>query len=201
MPSTRRHPDGQLPPSPRNGLPRVHAPSYDGRGAPAYDWAVVIPRLLDLISSGETVPSACRILQIADDGSLYRKLLSDQWASEYQAAREASSVARVERNTDRLEKLAEQDAPSKEQVNAARWAAAQAQWHAERADPARWGREDRLRVQSVSAVRVIVETPPVAAALPPVAATEYLPAEIETPRQLGAGGDGEIGGGASLPRA
>ena len=195
MPSTRRHPDGKLPPPPRNGLPRVHAPSHDGRGAPAYDWSIVIPALLDLISSGETVPGACRILDIADDGSLYRKLLSDQWASEYQAAREASSIARVERNTDRLEMLAEEENPSKEKVNAARWAAAQAQWHAERADPARWGREDRLRVQSVSAVRVIVETPPVAAALPPVHVAEYLPVETETPRQLGAGGDGETGEG------
>ena len=160
-----------------------------------YDWSVVIPALLDLIASGETVIGACRILQIAADGSLYRKLLSDQWASEYQAAREASSIARVERNTDRLEQLAEEENPSKEKVNAARWAAAQAQWHAERADPARWGREDRLRVQSVSAVRVIVETPPVSATLPPVAVTEYLPVETETPRQLGAGGDGETGDG------
>lgn len=196
MPSTRRHPDGKLPPSPRNGLPRVHAPSHDGRGHPPYDWdGAVIPAMLDLIAAGETTVSAARQLGIALNGDLYRRLLSDRWASEYQAAREASSIARVERNTDRLESLAEQESPSKEQVNAARWAAAQAQWHAERADPARWGREERLRVQSVSAVRVIVETPPVAAALPPVAVTEYLPAETETPRQLGAGGDGATGEG------
>ena len=120
------------------------------------DWEQIIPELLDAIASGETVTKVLESRRLYR-GDVFRKLLSEKWEAEYQAAREAGALARLEANTERLEALAEQNNPSKEKVNAARWAAANAQWLAERSDSKRWGREDRLKVQSVSAVRVNVK--------------------------------------------
>ena len=151
-----------VPPHPRNGLPRV-APAGGKAGRPAYDWSVVAPLLLNAVASGVTVVSAADALGI-DHSDAYRVLASDAWASEFSEARRAGAFARIDKTQQRLEDAAVSG--DKELINGARWVAQHAQWWAERGDSERWGREDRLKVQSVSAVRVIVETPPVTAQLP-----------------------------------
>jgi len=72
---------------------------------------------------------------------------------------------------------------SREQIDAARWEAEHSKWWAERADPESWGKEDRVKIASVSAIRVIIETPPNAAQLPPMQDVTELPV-TETPRLL-----------------
>ena len=151
-----------VPPHPRNGLPRVAA-SGGGAGRPAYDWQVVAPMLLDAVASGVTVVSAADRLGL-DHSDAYRVLTSDEWGAQFSEARRAGALARIDKSQQRLEDAAESG--DKERINGARWVAQHAQWWAERGDSERWGREDRLKVQSVSAVRVIVETPPVTAQLP-----------------------------------
>ena len=153
-----------VPPHPRNGLPRV-APAGGKAGRPPYDWDAVIPELLHRVSGGVTLTRAIAEAGLPES-DVYIQLAKEQWHDAYSQCRRARAVALLERNTERLEALADEADPSKERVNAARWSSVNAQWLAERSDAERWGREDRLKVQSVSAVRVIVETPPVTAQLP-----------------------------------
>ena len=157
-----------VPPHPRNGLPRVASAAGGvgiGYGRPPYDWSIVAPILLDAIAGGDSVAGAARNLGLPFSDA-YRVLQRDEWQDAYSQALQAGAFARIDRSHDELSRLAEQDAPNKDKVNAVRWKAQHAQWLAERSHSERWGREDRLKVQSVSAVRVIVETPPVTAQLP-----------------------------------
>ena len=153
-----------VPPHPRNGLPRV-APEGGLQGRPAYDWATVAPQLLDAIAGGDSVAAAARNLGLPFSDA-YRVLQRDEWQDAFSQALQAGAFARVDRGHDELTLLADAEAPNKDKVNATRWKVQHAQWLAERSHAERWGREDRLKVQSVSAVRVIVETPPVTAQLP-----------------------------------
>ena len=152
-----------VPPHPRNGLPRVASGELGGR--PSYDWDIVAPQLLNAIAGGDSVAGAARALGVPFSDA-YRVLAKDEWNDRFSQALQAGAFARIDRSHDELSQLAEQDAPNKDKVNAVRWKAQHAQWLAERSHAERWGREDRLKVQSVSAVRVIVETPPVTAQLP-----------------------------------
>jgi len=124
-----------------------------------------MPELLHRVAGGATIPDVIRDMGLSAS-DVYLQLASERWSDRYSEVRRARAVALLERNTQRLEGLADEAEPNKERINAARWSANNAQWLAERSDPERWGREDRLKVQSVSAVRVIVETPPVTAQLP-----------------------------------
>ena len=155
-----------VPPHPRNGLPRVASVHPTGEGRPAYDWDAIVPQLMDALAAGDTVTSAAETLGIPRSDA-YRLVTSDAWAAQFSDARRAGAMARADRAQQRLDALADQEAaPDRTRIDAARWSAWHAQWWAERGDSERWGREDRLKVQSVSAVRVIVETPPVTAQLP-----------------------------------
>lgn len=181
-----------------NGLPRVRANHPHGWGAPGYDWDAIMPELLDTVASGQTVVSFTKAKGITDTADVYRKLTSPEWREQYQTAKIAGALAKVDRAEDRLEQLADEEIPNKEKVNAARWVAWHAQWLAERSDPENWGREDRLKVANVSAVRIIVETPPNMSQLPTGNGTialeggtmEQIAAKtgtIVTARMLGAG--------------
>lgn len=165
-----------IPPHPRNGLPRV-APEGGVQGRPAYDWSQVAPKLLDAIAAGDSVAGAARGLGVPFSDA-YRVLAKEEWADAFSQALQVGAFAKLDRSHEELTELTEQDAPNKDKVNAVRWKAQHAQWLAERSHAERWGREDRLKVQSVSAVRVIVETPPVAAQLPPSPATAHVAARV-----------------------
>ena len=160
MSDTERKP---VPPHPRNGLPRVASGELGGR--PSYDWATVAPQLLDAIAGGDSVARAAKTLGVPFSDA-YRVLAKDEWSDRFSQALQVGAFAKLDRSHEELTELTEQDAPNKDKVNAVRWKAQHAQWLAERSHAERWGREDRLKVQSVSAVRVIVETPPVTAQLP-----------------------------------
>lgn len=179
MSDTERKP---VPPHPRNGLPRV-APAGGKAGRPPYDWETVIPELLHRVSGGVTLTRAIAEAGLPES-DVYIQLAKEQWHDAYSQCRRARAVALLERNTERLESLADEAEPSRERVNAARWSSINSQWLAERSDPERWGREDRLRVQSVSAVRVIVETPPVTAQLPAAQGVTARVLSTQEPRAL-----------------
>lgn len=186
----RLDPDN-IPPD-KHGRPRTSM--TNGTGRPPLDWDTIIPQLLDEVSRGMPINRALRTLHIPDTGDVWRKLSSPEWKRQKQEALHAGALARLDKSHDRLLTLAEA-APGeikREQIDAARWESEHAKWMAERSDSETWGREDRLKVAQVSAIRVIVETPPTAAALPAgTTVYEALPVETETPRQLTGGESGE----------
>ena len=161
----------------------------NGMGRPPLDWDTIIPQILDQIAQGLPAVRAVRKIGLEPGGDVWRHLTSEEWASEYARARKAGALARVDLSQDRLMTLAEAEPGTikREQIDAARWESEHAKWMAERSDSESWGREDRLKVASVSAIRVIVETPPVAAQLPPLEYVAELPV-TQHPPQLGAGG-------------
>lgn len=167
-------------------------PPREGPGRPRTDYDAMMPELLDALASGLPVRRACRELGYPSNGDLWRTITSERWRDEYANARRAGAAARIDHHQDKLESLAERigsgEKIPREAIDAARWAANHAQWTAERSDPDSWGREDRLKTTSVSAIRIVLETPPQAAQLPPAEYVQELPAPIrETPR-LGTGG-------------
>jgi hypothetical protein len=149
----------------------------DKPGPDPLDWETIIPKILQAVGSGLPIIRAIRAQGLTDDGDLWRRLSSDRWRAEMSEAKRAGALARVDRSHDRLLALAESEPGTvkKEQIDAARWEAEHGKWWAERVDPESFGREDRVKIASVSAIRVIVETPPQAALLPPIPATEALP--------------------------
>jgi len=164
----RLDPDN-VPPDPTTGQPRVYAPGQLGR--PPYDWDQIIPRICDAYASGIPIRRACSEVGVGATGELYKRLAA---SPEYAAARRANALARVDASHERLLTLAEDStAPDskvrREAIDAARWEAEHSKWAAERADPESWGREDRVKIASVSAIRVVIEEPPQSAILPKVA--------------------------------
>jgi hypothetical protein len=154
---------------------------------------------LDALAAGLTVKGAMRSLGIPNTGDVWRVLTSERWRDEYATARRAGAAARIDHHQDKLESLAERiehgEKLPREAIDAARWAAYHAQWTAERSDPDSWGREDRLKTTSVSAIRIVLETPPQAAQLPPAEYVQELPAPIREAPRLGTGGEGGGAGG------
>lgn len=157
-----------------NGFPLTRD---EDNGYRRIDWQLVLPPLLDDIANGLPVVRALRERGMTRTSDVYRQLASDEWKQQYAEAKRAGAFARLDRSHDRLLTLAEAEPGTirREQIDAARWEAEHAKWMAERSDAESWGREDRVKIASVSAIRIIVETPPQAALLPSIPATEALP--------------------------
>jgi hypothetical protein len=168
------------------GLPLKE--QLDKPGPDPIDWEQVVPILLDAIASGLPAVRAMRENNIPHCGDTWRQLSSDRWRQEYGEARRAGALARVDQSHDRLLTLAEDTSGTvrREHIDAARWEAEHGKWMAERSDPESWGREDRVKIASVSAIRVIVETPPQAAQLPSLPMVTEIPA-TQAPRLIGDG--------------
>lgn len=177
-------------PHPVNGLPRVKVLTPFGQ--PAYDWPQIMPTVFGRLADGATLSTIAGELGMSL-GSLTASLTSPAWRDQYREARAACALARQDVAAERLDSLAAEESPNKERINAARWAADHARWQAERMDSESWGKEDRLKVQTVSAVRVIVETPPAGPPLPPAVTARVL--ETQSLPQLAGGDTGGEGEG------
>ena len=188
----RLDPNAPLPPS-RKGFPRKYM--ANGMGRPPLDWDEIVPMILEEVSQGLPIIRALKKLGIDHTGTPWKQLSSPKWREKKREALEAGALARLDRSHDRLLTLAEDSANgvkvAREAIDAARWEAEHAKWMAERSDSESWGRQDKLSVAQVSAIRVIVETPPNSVALPQATVYEALPVEVEAsaPRLL-TGGEG-----------